>query len=160
MTKKIAVYPGTFDPMTLGHLDVIERALDVFDEVIVAALVNSSKKPVFNTKERIALIKKCTAHLKGVHVDSFDGLLVDYLKKVNSKIVLRGLRTATDLEYEFQLSTTNNILDPSIDTVFFMPSPKYNFLTSSMVREVYALGGELKDCVPSCVHTALKARYK
>lgn len=159
MTKKIAVYPGTFDPVTCGHLDVIERALDIFDEVIVAVLVNQGKTPLFATEKRLELLRACTAHLKGVRVDSFGGLLVDFMKKSGSKIALRGLRTATDLEYEFQLSTTNNLLDPSIDTVFLMPSPKFNFLTSSMVREAYALGGELEGCVPPCVHAALKERF-
>lgn len=160
MTKKRAVYPGTFDPITNGHLDIIERALDVFDEVVVAVLVNQSKTPLFSTEKRLELLKNCTAHLKGVSVDSFDGLLVDYMKRADSKVALRGLRVATDLEYEFQISTTNNIMDPSIDTVFLMPNPKYNFLTSTMVREVYSMGGELPDYVPACVHAALKARFK
>ncbi|WP_428897570.1 pantetheine-phosphate adenylyltransferase [Parelusimicrobium proximum] len=160
MTKKTAVYPGSFDPATNGHLDIIERALDVFDEIIVGVLVNSSKKPMFTLEERVALVRKSCAHLKGVKVESFDGLLVDFLKKVNCKVIIRGLRVATDLEYEFQMSTTNNILDLSIDTVFFMPCPKYNFLTSSMVREVYSMGGELKDYVPAPVHAALKEKIK
>ena len=157
---RTAVYPGSFDPVTNGHLDIIERALDVFDEVIVALLVNKNKTPLLSASKRLFLLKQCTTHLKNVRVDSFDGLLVDYMKKVGSKVAIRGLRTATDLEYEFQLSTVNNLLDPSIDTVFFMPSPEYNFLTSTMAREAYSLGGKLKEYVPPCVHKALKERFK
>lgn len=159
MTKKIAVYPGTFDPVTNGHLDVIQRSLDIFDEVRVVVLNNASKRPVFSTDERLALLKETTADLKGVSVDSFDGLLVDYLKKTGCNVALRGLRTATDLEYEFQMSTTNSLLDPAIDTVFMMTSPQYNFLTSTLVREVYSLGRTLPSCVPPAVHKALLKKF-
>ncbi|WP_424245733.1 pantetheine-phosphate adenylyltransferase [Elusimicrobium posterum] len=159
MSKKIAIYPGTFDPVTNGHMDLIERSLDIFDEVVVAVLVNSSKAPLFTKEERVQMLAKCCAHLKGVRVDSFEGLLVDYLKTQNCNVVLRGLRMATDLEYEFQLSTVNNMLDPEIDTVFLMPAAKNIFLTSSIIREAYAGGGKLPACVPPNVHEELLKKF-
>lgn len=159
MSEKIAIYPGTFDPVTNGHIDLIERSLDIFDKVIVAVLVNSAKVPVFSKEERVSMLKECCSHLDRVHVDSFEGLLVDYLKSQNCNIVLRGLRAATDLEYEFQLASTNNLLDPGMDTVFLMPSSQYTFLTSSMVREAYRGGGKLPMCVPEVVHEALVKKF-
>ena len=160
MNKKLAIYPGTFDPVTNGHVDIIARALDIFDEVIVAVLVNGSKEPLFSTKERLALIKKSAAHLKGVKVESYDGLLVDYLKSKNCNVVLRGLRVATDLEYEFQLATANNMMDPGIETVFLMTNANYIFLNSSVVREAYSRGGMLPKFVPEAVHEALINKFK
>jgi len=160
MNKKLAIYPGTFDPVTNGHIDIIERALDIFDEVIVAVLLNGTKKPVFSEDERVAFIKKSTSHLKGVKVESYGGLLVDYLKDKNCNIVLRGLRVATDLEYEFQLAAANNMMDPGIETVFLLTSPNYVFLTSSVVKEAYRHGGKLPSCVHPEVHKALVKKFK
>ncbi|ACC97672.1 Pantetheine-phosphate adenylyltransferase [Elusimicrobium minutum Pei191] len=159
MNKKLAIYPGTFDPVTNGHIDIVERSLDIFDEIIIAVLVNKNKKPVFSTEERVSLLKKATAHLNGVKVGSYDGLLVDYLRNNKCNVVLRGLRAATDLEYEFQLATTNNMMDPGIETVFLMTSNNYTFLTSSVIREAYSCGGELPKCVPDVVHKALKEKF-
>ncbi|MGB2578480.1 pantetheine-phosphate adenylyltransferase [Elusimicrobium simillimum] len=160
MNKKFAIYPGTFDPITNGHVDLAARALDIFDEVIIAVLVNNKKAPLFSTQERVELIKKSTAHLKGISVESYDGLMVDYLKKKQCNVVLRGLRAATDMEYEFQLATINNMMDPGIETVFLMPSSNYTFLTSSVVREAYGAGGQLPGCVPPEVHKALIEKFK
>ncbi|MDR0291703.1 MAG: pantetheine-phosphate adenylyltransferase [Elusimicrobium sp.] len=160
MNKKLAIYPGTFDPVTNGHIDIIARALDIFDEVIVAVLVNGSKTPLFSTKERLSLIKESTASLKGVKAESYDGLLVDYLKSKNCNVVLRGLRVATDLDYEFQLATANNMMDTGIETVFLMTSANYTFLTSSVVRDAYSHGGRLPKFVPPAVHTALVDKFK
>ncbi|GHT39020.1 phosphopantetheine adenylyltransferase [Bacteroidia bacterium] len=160
MNKKLAIYPGTFDPVTNGHINIITRALDIFDSVIVAVLVNGSKTPDFSAGERVSLMKQSVSHLKGVKVESYDGLLVDYLKSKNCNVVLRGLRMATDLEYEFQLAATNNMMDPGIETVFLMTSANYVFLTSSVVREAYLHGGKLPKCVPPAVHKALVNKFK
>jgi pantetheine-phosphate adenylyltransferase len=155
----IALYPGSFDPATIGHLDVIKRASLITDKLLVAVLHNANKETAFTLDERVEMLKRLTRALKNVEVISFSGLLVDFMKETDCKVALRGLRVATDLEYEFQLSTTNNILDPSIDTVFLMPNPKYNFLTSSIVREAYMLGGQLEGCVPPPVHAALLKKF-
>jgi len=160
MNKKLAIYPGTFDPVTNGHVDIIARALDMFDEVIIAVLLNGTKKPTFTEAERIDFIKKSVARLKGVKVESYGGLLVDYLREKKCNIVLRGLRMATDLEYEFQLAAANNMMDPGIETVFLLTSPSYIFVTSSVVKEAYRHGGELPACVPAPVHKALVKKFK
>ena len=158
--KNIAVYPGTFDPVTNGHLDIIRRAADIFDEVIVAVLVNKNKRPVFSVEERLKHLKENTQELKNVKVDFFDGLLADYMKLKKAKVAIRGLRALTDLEYEFILANTNRELNGEMETVFLMPSAKYTYLTSSMVREAYSLGGRLKNCVPTSVEKELVEKYK
>ena len=158
--KNIAVYPGTFDPVTNGHLDIIRRAADIFDEVIVAILVNKNKKPVFSVEERLKHLKENTQEFKNVKVDFFDGLLADYMKLKKAKVAIRGLRALTDLEYEFILANTNRELNGEMETVFLMPSAKYTYLTSSMVREAYSLGGRLKNCVPASVEKELVEKYK
>lgn len=158
--KNIAVYPGTFDPVTNGHLDIIRRAAEIFDQVIVAVLVNKNKKPIFTAAQRLDHLKQCTKGLKNVRIDSFDGLLADYMKIKKAKVAIRGLRALTDLEYEFILANTNSELNPDMETVFLMPSAKYTYLTSSMVREVYAFGGRLKNSVPPYVEKALLKIYK
>ncbi|MGN0023599.1 MAG: pantetheine-phosphate adenylyltransferase [Elusimicrobiaceae bacterium] len=158
--KNIAVYPGTFDPVTNGHLDIIRRAADIFDEVIVAILVNKNKKPVFSVEERLKHLKDNTQEFKNVKVDFFDGLLADYMKLKKAKVAIRGLRALTDLEYEFILANTNRELNGEMETVFLMPSAKYTYLTSSMVREAYSLGGRLKNCVPASVEKELVEKYK
>ncbi|MBR1980766.1 pantetheine-phosphate adenylyltransferase [Candidatus Proelusimicrobium excrementi] len=158
--KNIAVYPGTFDPVTNGHLDIIRRAADIFDEVIVAVLVNKNKRPVFSVEERLKHLKENTQELKNVKVDFFDGLLADYMKLKKAKVAIRGLRALTDLEYEFILANTNRELNGEMETVFLMPSAKYTYLTSSMVREAYSLGGRLKNCVPPSVEKELVEKYK
>ncbi len=158
--KNIAVYPGTFDPVTNGHLDIIRRAAEIFDKVIVAVLINKNKKPIFTAKQRLDHLKHCTKQFKNVTVDSFDGLLADYMRLKKAKVAIRGLRALTDLEYEFILANTNSELNPDMETVFLMPSAKYTYLTSSMVREAYAFGGRLKNSVPPYVEKELLKIYK
>ena len=160
MKKNIAVYPGTFDPVTNGHLDIINRAALLFDKVIVAVLVNQNKKTIFSVKERLKHLKETTKDIPNVEVDFFDGLLVEYMKKKGSHIAVRGLRAISDLEYEFQMANTNRVLNKEMDTIFLMPRARYTYLSSSMVREVYSLGGRLQDYVPEVVEKALIKYYK
>ncbi len=160
MKKNIAVYPGTFDPVTNGHLDIIKRAALLFDKVIVAVLINQNKKPVFSVKERLKHLKETTKDIPNVEIDSFDGLLAEYMKKKGSRIAVRGLRAVSDLEYEFQVANTNRALNKDMDTIFLMPRARYTYLSSSMVREVYSLGGRLQDYVPEVVEKALIKHYK
>jgi len=145
---KIAVYPGSFDPITMGHLDIIERASDVFDEVIVGVFVNPDKKSLFTTDERVELIKRVTSKYQNVTVQSCSGLLVHFMKEHNAKVIVKGLRAVSDFEYEFQMSMMNNKLDPTIETVFMMTSVKYSYLSSSSVRQVAMFGGCVQGLVP------------
>ena len=158
--KKLAVYPGSFDPITNGHLDIIERAAALFDEVIVAILHNSAKNSLFTNEERKAQIAPLIKKFKNVKVDSFDGLLVDYMKKTKANVCIRGLRAVTDLDYEFTLASINKKLSPKMETIFLMPSEKNTYLSSSVVKEVYKFGGELKDSVPTNIDKALKKKFK
>ena len=160
MKRNIAVYPGTFDPATNGHLDIINRAAKLFDKVIVAVLINRNKKPIFSVKERLKQLKEITKDIPNVEVDSFDGLLAEYMKKKGSCIAVRGLRAVSDLEYEFQIANTNRALNKEMDTIFLMPRARYTYLSSSMVREVYSLGGRLQDYVPQVVEKALIKHYR
>lgn len=157
--KNTAVYPGTFDPVTNGHLDIIKRASVMFENVIVAVLINQSKKPIFSVQERIEHLKESTKDIKNVQVTSFEGLLVDFMRANDAKIAIRGLRAVSDFEYEFQLAHTNRALYNEMETVFLMPSAKYTYLTSSMVREAYSLGGKLKDVMPAVAEEALIKKY-
>jgi pantetheine-phosphate adenylyltransferase len=157
---RIAIYPGTFDPITNGHLDIIERAIKLFDTVIVTIARNSSKNPLFSDKERLEMIREVVKHLKQVEVDSFDGLLVDYAKKRNATAVLRGLRAISDFEYEFQLALTNRKLNDSFESVFLMPSERYTYLNSTIVREIARLGGDVSDFVPPIVKKAFDRKFK
>jgi pantetheine-phosphate adenylyltransferase len=157
--KNTAVYPGTFDPVTNGHLDIIKRASFMFDNVIVAVLINQSKKPIFSVQERIEHLKESTKDIKNVQVTSFEGLLVDFMRANDAKVAIRGLRAVSDFEYEFQLAHTNRALYNEMETVFLMPSAKYTYLTSSMVREAYSLGGKLKDVMPAIAEEALIKKY-
>lgn len=145
---KTAVYPGSFDPITEGHLDIIKRAAKVFDEVIVAVLVNPDKKGFFNIEERVELIRKATHNISNVKIDSFQGLLVDYMKEKKSKVIIKGLRVVSDFEYELQMALMNKKLDDSIETVFMMTSAKYSYLSSSSIKQVVMFGGCIKDLVP------------
>lgn len=144
----IAVYPGSFDPCTNGHLDIIDRSAQLFDKVIVAVLTNSSKTPVFTVSERIELLKTATADYSNVEVCSFSGLLVDFLRKINAKVVIKGIRAVSDFEYEFQMALTNKALYPELETLFMHSSQEYMFLSSSVVREVAKYGGSLTGLVP------------
>ena len=146
--KKIAVYPGSFDPVTNGHTDIIRRSSRTFDKVYVAVLVNSAKTPMFPTQQRIDCIKKVTSDLDNVEVDSFSGLLVDYMKEKNADIIIKGLRAVSDFEYEFQMALMNHKLSKDIETLFMMTSAKYQYLSSSIVKEVARHGGCLDDLVP------------
>lgn len=148
---KRAVYPGSFDPVTNGHLDIIERASRVFDEVIVVVLVNPNKNGLFDIDERVQLIKKVTTHLSNVKVESFSGLLIDFMNERDSKVIVKGLRAVSDFEYEFQMSLMNSKLDPDIETVFMMTSAQNSFLSSSAVKQVAVFGGCIKDLVPDSI---------
>ena len=144
----IAIVPGSFDPVTNGHLDIIKRTSELFDTVYVSILSNSSKNPLFSVEERIALIKRVTQNLPNVKVESFTGLLVDYAKEKNAKFIVKGLRAVTDFEYEFQMSLTNKQLAPEIETFFITTSAKYAYLSSSIVKEVARYGGDFTEMVP------------
>ncbi len=160
MKKITAIYPGTFDPVTNGHLDIIERASKLFDSVIITIAVNSSKKPLFTKEERMDMIKSVTKKFKNVSVDVFDGLLVSYAKKKKASVIIRGLRAISDFDYEFQIALTNRKLEPEVNTIFLMPSEKYSFLNSSLVRELASFKADVKQFVPDYVFKKLKAKYK
>jgi len=153
--KRIAIYPGTFDPITYGHVDVVERAVEIFDRVIVAVAHNSTKQPLFTTRERLKLLRDTLGKYKNVEVDQFDGLLVDYARKKKAKAIVRGLRAISDFEYEFQMALMNRKLAEHITTVFLMPHEKYTYLNSSLVREIVLLGGDVSEFVPPNVGKAL-----
>ncbi|HCN20386.1 MAG: pantetheine-phosphate adenylyltransferase [Planctomycetes bacterium RIFCSPHIGHO2_02_FULL_50_42] len=158
MTK--AVYPGTFDPLTFGHLDVVERGSKVFDEVIVAIGINPIKEPLFSVEERKQMIADHIKHLKNVKVDSFEGMLVDYLRKKNIHIILRGIRTVSDFEYEFQMALTNRAVRKDIETIFIMTSEQYSFLNSTLIKEAASLGGDVSAFVPADIEKSLKKRLR
>ena len=143
-----AVYPGSFDPVTNGHLDIIERASRVFDEVIVAVLINPDKKGLFRIEERVELIEKITKHIPNVKIECFSGLLINFMKQQDAKVIVKGLRAVSDFEYEFQMSLMNTKLNPEIETMIMMASSKNSFLSSSSVKQVAMFGGCLKDLVP------------
>ena len=149
--KRTAVYPGSFDPITNGHLDIIRRSARTFDKVYVAVLVNSAKSPMFPTQQRVDMIKKVTSDLDNVEVDFFSGLLVDYMQEKNAGIIIKGLRAMSDFEYEFQMALMNRKLDKSIETMFLTTSGKYSYLSSSIVKEVARHSAPLEGLVPDCI---------
>ena len=153
------VYPGSFDPITNGHLNIIKRASNVFDEIIVSVFKNPSKEPLFTMEERVKLLEKSTRDIKGVKVDSFTGLTMNYVKSKNASAILRGLRAVSDFEGEFQMASMNRELDGEIETVFFMTDAKYAFLSSSVIKEVAQFNGDVSNLVPDCVYEALKEKY-
>ena len=155
-----AIYPGTFDPLTLGHLDLIERASHIFDQVIVAVVVNSRKKTVFTADDRLAMAKASVKHLANVKVDSFDGLLVDYARHKHIHVLVRGLRAFSDFEYEFQMALTNRKLAPEIETLFLMPKEEFSYISSSTVREIVERGGDIGKFVPSSVKRHIQRTLK
>ncbi len=157
--KRVAVYPGTFDPVTNGHLDLVQRSLTIFDEVIVAIAVNPKKAPLFSVEERIELFKAVTASYKNVVIEGFDGLLVDYVKERKAVAIIRGLRAVSDFEYEMQMALMNRRLDNTIETVFLMPNEAYSFITSTIVREAASYGGDVSSLVPKVVVEKLKKRF-
>lgn len=156
---KIAIYPGTFDPITNGHLDILERALNLFDKVVITIARNSSKKPLFTEEERLQLMREAVKSFPHVEVDSFYGLLVDYCRKKQAIAVVRGLRAISDFEYELQMALMNRKLNPNVQTVFLMPNERYTYLNSTIVREIARLGGDVTDFVPKVVLKALKRKF-
>ncbi len=160
MKKKIAIYPGTFDPFTNGHLDLVVRSLRAFEEVIVAVAPSLKKEPLFTTEERLSLIKRSLTGYKRVKIEIFDGLLVDYVRQKKGTVIIRGLRAVSDFEYELQMALMNRRLNPHIETVFMMPSEEYSFLTATIVKEIASLGGPVKELVPAPVEEELKAKFE
>ncbi|MCH7760356.1 pantetheine-phosphate adenylyltransferase [candidate division TA06 bacterium] len=157
---RTAIYPGTFDPITNGHLDVIRRCLSLFDRVVVAVAHREEKDPLFSVEERVEILKESLEKMKRVEVDQFDGLLVEYAKKKGAKAIIRGLRAVSDFEYEFQMALMNRRLDASIETVFLTPSEQHIFLSSSLVKEVVSLGGDVGGMVPQEVERRLREKFK
>ncbi len=158
--ERIAVYPGSFDPVTNGHLDVVSRAANLFDRVIVAVARREEKHPLFSWSERIELAQQVCSNLAGVEVQGFDCLLVHFVQQVGARAIIRGMRAVMDFDYEFQMALTNRKLAPTVETVFFLPSEKYFYLSSSLVRELASKGGELGCFVPEVVGKALRRKLK
>ena len=154
-----AVYPGSFDPVTFGHLDIIQRGAKIFDKVTVAVLINPTKNPLFTVQERVEMIKQVTKDMPNVEIDSFHGLLIDYMKQNKANTIIKGLRAVSDFEYELQMASINRKLDENIETFFMMTNNKYSFLSSSIVKEVARYHGSVNDLVPIKVEEALKAKY-
>jgi pantetheine-phosphate adenylyltransferase len=157
---RTAIYPGSFDPLTNGHLDVVQRAAKLFDRVVVAVAKNEGKNPLFTLKERVALVKQSVPHLPNVEADAFDGLLVDYVVAKEARAIVRGLRAISDFEFEFQLALMNRKLNENVETIFMMPKDTYTFLSSRIVKEIARLGGDVSQFVPSHVQTALLKKLK
>lgn len=155
----VAVYPGSFDPITNGHLDLVERGAKIFGQLIVAVLRNSGKNPLFSVEERVEMLRESTRHLSNVSVDSFDGLLVDYAARVNARVILRGLRAVSDFENEMQMALMNRKLDKNLEIVFMMPGVAFTYLSSRLVREVVQLGGDVRSFVPAIVSERLQAKF-
>jgi pantetheine-phosphate adenylyltransferase len=155
---RIAVYPGSFDPMTNGHLDIIRRAARLFDRLLVSVLENEGKSPVFSVPERMELIARCTKGIEGVEVHSFSGLLVDFMRRMNATVTVRGIRAVSDYEYELQMALMNRELSEGAETIFMLPAVEYTFVSSRLVKEVFRLGGDITHLVPEPVLDALRAR--
>lgn len=160
MPKTKAIYPGTFDPLTLGHLDVLKRASNLFDEVIISVAKSSSKNTLLTIEERVAIINDSIKDISNCSAESFDGLLVNYAKSKNADVIIRGLRAISDFEYEFQLALTNRKIAENIETVFLMPGEKYSFISSTLVREIAKYGGDVKDFVPPEAERIIRSRFK
>ncbi|MGH1441549.1 MAG: pantetheine-phosphate adenylyltransferase [Cellvibrionaceae bacterium] len=156
---KIVVYPGTFDPITNGHIDLIERALRLFDHVIVAIAKSSKKNPLFTLEERVDLTSQALSHLDNIEVCGFDRLLADFVKERNATGLIRGLRAVSDFEYEFQLANMNRALAPQMESIFLTPSEKFSYLSSSLIREIASLGGDVSQFVPKIVEDALQKKF-
>jgi pantetheine-phosphate adenylyltransferase len=156
MTRRKAVYPGTFDPITYGHLDLLKRATKIFDEVVVAVAHSVNKEPLFSVEERVAMVKEAVAGIGNVVVDDFNCLVVDYMKKAGARTIIRGIRMISDFEYEFQMALTNRQLDPEVETIFMMPNESYCYLSSKLIKEAVMLGAEVEQFVPREIAQALK----
>ncbi len=155
-----AIYPGTFDPVTYGHIDLIKRACGIFSEVIIAVAHNPQKEPLFTVRERKGFLKKATANLSNVRIEDFDGLVVDYARKKGIKVLIRGLRMISDFEYEFQMALTNRKLAPDIETIFLMPQETHSYLSSTLLKEAVSLGADISCFVPDFVFQVLKEKVK
>ena len=155
-----AIYPGSFDPVTLGHLDIIERAYHIVDELIVGVLNNNAKIPLFSVEERVKMLEEATKELPGIKIVPFEGLLIDFVRQMDAQLVVRGLRAITDFEYELQMSQTNHKLEPSFETIFLTTNVEYSYLSSSTVREIAAFGGDTSQFVPEVVTIALNQKKK
>lgn len=156
----IAVYPGSFDPVTYGHLDIIKRSIRVFDKLIIGVLINSEKNPMFSTEERVEFLLEATKGMDNVEVKSFSGLLVDFARENQADITVRGLRAVTDFEYELQIAQINNKLDSNLDTMFFTTSTEYAYLSSTIVREIASYHGDISELVPPYVEEKLKQKFR
>jgi pantetheine-phosphate adenylyltransferase len=155
----LAVFPGSFDPITNGHLDIVDRGLGIFDRVRMAILMNPEKQPLFSVEERVAIIREAYRADPRVEVDTFSGLLVDYAERVGASVIIRGIRAISDFEYEFQMALMNRRLNPQIETVFMMPAESYSYVSSRLVKEVFQLGGRVSDLVPPVVEKRLREKY-
>ena len=155
-----AIYPGSFDPVTNGHLDIIRRAAAISDELIVGVLYNKAKTPLFSVEERVKMLCEVTKDMKNVKVVPFEGLLIEFAEQMDAKVIVRGLRAVTDFEYELQMAALNKSLNSNVETIFIMSSHEYSFLSSSSVKEIAAFSGEFKDFVPYPVYLALKEKFK
>ena len=156
--KRVAIYPGSFDPLTNGHVDIIERGARIFDVIVVAILVNAEKSPLFSKQERVAIVKEVFKGRPNVEVDTFDGLLVDYAARRQAQVIVRGLRAVSDFEVEFQMALMNRRLDPKIETVFMMPAEQYSYISSRLIKEVFSLGGRVHGLVPDSVEQRLREK--
>jgi pantetheine-phosphate adenylyltransferase len=157
--KHIGVYPGTFDPVTKGHVDLVERSLRIFDELIVAIAANPKKRPLFSLEERMDMFRKVVTRFKHVRIEGFDGLLVDYVREKKAAGIIRGLRAVSDFEYEMQMALMNRRLDSNIETVFLMPNEEYSFITSTIVKEAASYGGDVSSLVPRVVVEKLRKKF-
>jgi pantetheine-phosphate adenylyltransferase len=154
----LAVFPGSFDPLTNGHVDIITRGARLFDRIIVAILVNAEKQPLFTMDERVAIAREVFRDHRNVEIDTFDGLLVDYVERRRAQVIVRGLRAVSDFEYEFQMALMNQRLNGRIDTIFMMPAEQYTYTSSRLIKEVFALGGRVHGLVPDLVETRLREK--
>ena len=154
-----AIYPGSFDPVTFGHIDMMERSAKIVDELVVAVLINSAKKPLFSVKERVSMLEEIAGHIPNIRITSFHGLLIDYAREVDASIIIRGLRAVTDFEYELQIAQTNRIVNSEVDTLFLTTSLEYAYLSSTIVKEVASYGGDISHFVPEQLIGRIYEKY-
>jgi pantetheine-phosphate adenylyltransferase len=160
MKSRLAVFPGSFDPLTNGHVDIIERGTHLFEKIIVAILVNAEKSPLFSMEERVEIVRATFKGQPNVEVDTFDGLLVDYVERRKARVIVRGLRALSDFETEFQMALMNRRLAPSVETVFMLPAEQYTYISSRLIKEVFSLGGQVRGLVPDIVVTRLQEKQR
>ena len=158
--NRLAVYPGSFDPLTNGHVDIIERGTHLFEKIIVAILVNAEKSPLFSMEERVEIVRETFRDRPNIEVDTFDGLLVDYVERREAHVIVRGLRALSDFEAEFQMALMNRRLSPTVETVFMMPAEQYTYISSRLIKEVFSLGGQVRGLVPEIVVTRLQEKQR